>query len=154
MTQRLAFLLLVVALVSSGASAPFAHVHPPDRHDHGPTPIQIHSHSSDHDHDHNGDDAHWHITGQETHSADNLQRFGSHQGLAVALGESGRHVSVALAAVAVERPTASADAAPSLVRSRQAGIKPDQRGRHLSAQLSHLPNPPPRVGQSTRAPPA
>ena len=140
MVQRLALLLLVVALVSSGASAPFAHVHPPDRHDHGPASIQVHSHSSNHD----SDDTHWHVRGQEAHSAGELGRFGSRH----------RHVSVALAAVAVERSTASADAAPSLMTDRQSVVESDEWVRRLTVPLSHLPNPPPRVGQATRAPPA
>lgn len=140
MVQRLALLLLVVALVSSGASAPFAHVHPPDRHDHGPAAIQVHSHSSTHD----SDDAHWHVRGQEAHSAGEFRRFGS----------SHRHVSVVLAAVAVGHSTTSADAAPTLVKDRQAVVRPDLWGRYLTVPLSRLPNPPPRVGPSARAPPA
>ena len=139
MAQRLALLLLVVAFVSSGASAPFAHVHPPDGHNHGPASIQVHSHSSTHD----SDDAHWHVRGQEAHSAGELRRFGS----------SHRHVSVAFAAVAVERSTTSADGAQPLVKDRQSLVRPDPWGRHLTVPLSRLPNPPPRVGPSARAPP-
>ena len=137
MVQRLAPVLLVVALVSGGVTSPFAHIHPPDRHGHGRSPNAIHDHTSTR----RSPGAHWHVAGEAAVRTDAGQLTRTDH----------RHVSVALTVVAVERPSTTTDVAPTLVEDRQAA-RLDPPGRPLDAPPGRLPDPPPRLGPSRTRP--
>ena len=142
MLQRVAHLLLVVALVSAGGSAPFAHVHR-HGHDHtAPQPGEARAHSHAAHHQEQG--AHWHLTGRQ--AADR-------PGTTTLVGDQHHHAAVAIAAVALQRPSVRDAATRALVEVWEAGIVPALQGRPVPVATNARPNPPPRVLLAARAPP-
>ena len=152
MLHRVARVLLVVALVSVGGSAPLAHAHP-HGHAHSaarPEEARAHSrsahpHRHPHRHPHHpGQGAHWHLTGRQP-----ADTPGTH----TLAGDRHHHAAVALATVAVERPSVRAGATPSMVEVRKAGTLPDPPGRLMPVAVNARPDPPPRIVLSARGPP-
>ena len=152
MIERFAYVLLIVALVSAGGSAPFAHVHPqsPDhtalQPDTAPQPeeARAHSHSAHRHRHHQGQGAHWHLRGRQ--AAD---------GPATTLVGNRHHhpTTVAVATVAVERLGVRGGATPALADVWEAGTVPDPPGRPVPVAANARPNPPPRILLAARAPP-
>ena len=70
------------------------------------------------------------------------------------VGDRSHHLSVALATVAVARPSLHVRAIPALVELREAGIVPDLPGQTVSVDANTRPNRRPRVVLTARAPPA
>lgn len=155
MVQRVAYVLLVAALVSAGGSAPFAHVHPrgPDHTAFQPDTarqpdearLDSHSaHQQGHRHRHaQGQGAHWHLTGRQAADA---------PGLTTRIG-SPHHHPVAVSTVAVERLSVRGGATPALAEVWAAGTVPDPPGRPVPVAANARPNPPPRILLAARAPP-
>ena len=142
MIRRLAHALLVVALVSSGGTAPFAHMHA-----HGdvdvatqPDEAQPHGHS---DH-HTGPGAHWHLTTPQAAAS---------PGATSLVGIRHHHTQVAVATVAIERPVVRVGGTPALSEAWQVGIVPDLPARPVPIDANARPNPPPRIVLAARAPP-
>ena len=133
MAQRTACVLLVLTLLSSGASAPFAHVHPPG-HDHagGEAPAGEHDARRD-----------WH--GIHWHQGERGESGTPDAGI-------GERVAVA-AAVAAEAPPAGPDAAPVPAEALPSTAVCDPASRIAPAAACADPDPPPRTRRSTRAPP-
>ena len=142
MLQRVAGLLLVIAVVSAGASAPFAHVHPRG-HDHEALRLDDVPARGPAAH-HHDPGAHWHLTGGQ--AADT-------PGTSALVGNRHHHDSVALATVAVARPGIRVGAAPALVAVWEAAIAPDSAGRPVPIAATDRLTPPPRIGLAARAPP-
>ena len=148
MVQRVAYVLLVVALVSAGGSAPFAHVHPqaPDHTAPRPEKARRDSHSAHRQgqrHRHaQGQGAHWHLT--ERQAADG-------PGTTTRVGNP-HHNSVAVSMVAVQRLSVGGNATPALADVWQPGTVPDSKGRPAPVAANARPNPP-RILLSARAPP-
>ena len=155
MIERFAYVLLIVALVSAGGSAPFAHVHPqsPDhtalQPDTAPQPeearLDSHSaHRQGHRHRHaQGQGAHWHLTRR-------LAADGP--GTTTRVGNPHHH-PVAVLMVAVERLSVGGNTTHALADVWQAGTGPDPPGRPVPVAANARPNPPPRILLSARAPP-
>ena len=142
MLQRVTHLLLVVALVSAGGSAPFAHVH---RHGHNhaaPQPGEARAHN--HAAHHQAQGAHWHLAGH--HAADR-------PGTTTLVGDRHHHAAVAIVAVAVERPSVRGGATRALVEVWEAGIVPAPQSRPVPVATNARPNPPPCILFAARAPP-
>ena len=140
MLQRIARLLLVVALVSSGATAPFLHVHAHGAH-HGASHA---GRADEHCAHHHAEGAHWHLGGSPA----------PRTGGALATGAaSHQHAAVALSAVAVETASAGLDA-PRAVVDAPASAVPAGRG-DLRARVAADagPDPPPLILLAARAPP-
>ena len=142
MLHRVARLLLVGTLVSSGASAPFVHVHVHGR-DHGTSPStggEIDAHCAHH----RSAGAHWHPTGRQAAGA---------AGARAAAGDRHRHAAVAPTAAAVETPSVRVAAAPALIEAPEAGVVPSPRGGRAPVGAIVGPDPPPRAVLAARAPP-
>ena len=143
MIRRTARLMLVLALVSTSGSAPFAHVHPRG-HDHGasgPEDSRAHTEGAQP----TGPGTHWHQAGHHTADlpgATKLPSNGHH------------HASVALVTVAVERTSVFVDSTDALIRVRATGIVPDPPGRPVPVPATARSKPPPRIVLAARAPPA
>ena len=136
MRQRLLRSLLVVTLLSSGASAPFAHVHPPG-HDHAAAA------GSEAATDQHGAHRDWH--GVHWHQGESRGPGTSGAGI-------GERVSVALT-VAAEAPPAGVDTVPAPAEALPSAAVCDPASRIAPAAACADPDPPPRARPSTRAPP-
>ena len=136
MRQRLVRSLLVLTLLSSGTSAPFAHVHPPG-HDHGGAATSVESAGE------RGARRDWHGVHW-------------HQGERRAPGTSGpdigERVSVALEAAAETAPVRS-DTTPAPAEALPSAALSNPASRTAPAAACADPDPPPRARRSTRAPP-
>lgn len=139
MPQRVARGLLVVVLVSAGASAPLAHVHPAG-HDHAALSPEGHSHAAHHQEQ----GAHWHLTGRQVPDG---------PGIPARVGNRHHHAAVAVATVAVERPSVRGGGTPALLEVWEGGTAPDGQGRSVPVAANARPNPPPRILLVARAPP-
>jgi hypothetical protein len=141
-TRRLAYVLLVVALVSSGGTAPFAHVHAHgDVHDATqPDEAQAHGHTEHH----TDQGAHWHLT---------TRRAAAPPDTTAVVGMRYHHTQVAVATVAIERPGVRVGSTPALSEAWQVGIVPVLPGRPVPIDANARPNPPPRIVLAARAPP-
>lgn len=133
--------LLVAALVSSGASAPFLHVHA-----HGPD----HPGSSwgapvdDHCAHHHAEGAHWHLPDGRTAAGD---------GAGTTVGDGHGHAAVALATSAIRASSAHVDAAPALTAAPETAVVSRVRGGNAPVAAAAGPDPPPRATLAARAPP-
>ncbi len=136
MRQRLVRSLLVVTLLSSGTSAPFAHVHP-HGHDHGASAGRAEA-AGERDARHDWHGIHWHQ--------------GERRGLGTSGADIGERVSVALA-VAAETPPVRVDTAPALAEALPFAAVCEPASRPAPAVACADPDPPPRALRSTRAPP-
>ena len=137
MRSRCVHSLLVVTLLLSGTSAPFAHVHP-HGHDHGAsTPAS--AAAAERAAPRHWYGVHWHPgerSGPETPGAAADER-----------------VSVALA-VAVEAPSTRVDPPPALAAAPRPGTVAAPTSRPVRVAACADPDPPPRSRRSARAPPA
>ena len=146
--HRVAHALLVVVLVSTGGSAPFAHVHARvadhDRADHGaagPHGVSVHGHDAHH----HGQNAHWHLPVRHAAVAgDAAPRVGT---------TPHDHAAIPFPTVAEERPSTRAGATPALVVVWQADVAPPPIARPISVAATARSNPPPRLALGARAPP-
>lgn len=146
--HRVAHALLVVVLVSTGGSAPFAHVHAPaadhDRADHGaagPHGVSVHGHDAHH----HGQDAHWHLPVRlAAVPGDAAPRVGA---------TPHDHAAIPFPTVAEERPSTRAGATLALVVVWQADVAPPPIERPISVVATARSNPPPRLALGARAPP-
>lgn len=140
MLYRIARLLLVVALVSSGATAPFLHVHAHGA-DHGV------SHAEDADEHcahHHAEGAHWHPGGSP----------GPRTGGAFTVDSPWhRHAAVALSAAAVQTASAGLDAACALVDTPASAAPAGPGGMRARVAADAGPDPPPLILLAARAPP-
>lgn len=136
MRQRLVRALLVLTLLSSGTSAPFAHVHPPG-HDHGGAATSGES-AGERDARRDWGGVHWHQ--------------GERQGPGTSGADIGERVSVALAAAA-ETPPVRIDTMPAPAEALPSAALCDPASRTAPAAACADPDPPPRARRSTRAPP-
>ncbi len=136
MRQRLVRSLLVATLLSSGTSAPFAHVHPPG-HDHA---VGAGSEAAAGEHEARRDwhGIHWHP--------------GERRGSGTPGADIGERVSVALTASA-EAPRAGFDTGPAPAAALPSAALCDPASRMAPAAACADPDPPPRARGSTRAPP-
>ena len=148
--HRVAHALLVVVLVSTGGSAPFAHVHAPaadhksaDHSAPGVHGASVHGHEA-HQH-HQGQDAHWHLPVRHAAVAgDAAPRVGA---------TPHDHAAIPFPTVAEERPSTRAGATPALVVVWQADVAPPPIERPISVAATARSNPPPRLALGARAPP-
>ena len=136
MRQRLVRSLLVATLLSSGTSAPFAHVHPPG-HDHAASTASEVS-AGGHDARHHWHGIHWHQDAR--------------RGPGTSGADIGEQVWVALAAAA-EAPPVRIDTPPALAEALPSGAICEPASRTAPAVAWADPHPPPRAPRSTRAPP-
>ena len=137
MRQRLVRALLVLTLLSSGTSAPFAHVHPPG-HDHGGVATSDDSAGER--------DARRHWLGVHWHQ-------GERRGSGTSDADIGERVSVALAAAA-EAPPVRVDTMPAPpAEALPSAALCNWASRTAPAAACADPDPPPRARRSTRAPP-
>ena len=143
MIHRVAHLLVAVALVSASGSTPFAHVHPDGPHRAAPRATDAPDHSHSGHHQEQG--AHWHLTGRQA-----ADRPGS----TTLDGDRHHHASVAVATVAVERPSVRGGPIPALAEVWENGVVPDPPSRPTPVAANARPNPPPRIVLAARAPPA
>lgn len=149
MFLRVAHVLLVVALVSAGGSAPFAHLHPHSSHHTAPPPDEAradsHStHQQAHRHGQGQQGAHWHLRGRQ--AADG-------PATTTLVGNPHQRASVAIPTVAEKRPGGDDGATPALADVWEAGTVPDPPGRPVPVAANARPNPPPRILLAARAPP-
>ena len=141
MLQRIARALLAVALASSGATAPFMHVHA-----HGSAHgASAHGDGIDeHCEHHHAEGAHWHPAGKAP----------ADDGGAPAAAEAGhRHAAVALSAAAIESLSTGVGPFPAAVEAPEAGAPPIERGVRAPVDSTAGPDPPPRTVAAARAPP-
>ena len=136
MRQRLVRALLVLTLLSSGASAPFAHVHPPG-HDHAAGAAGEAS-AGEHDARRDWHGIHWHQ--------------GERRGPGTSGADIGERVAVALAAAA-EPPPVRIDTTPAPADAWPSIAVGDPASRTAPAAACADPDPPPRASRSPRAPP-
>lgn len=140
MLHRIARLLLVVALVSSGATAPFLHVHA-----HGADHGGSHAEEADeHCAHHHAEGAHWHLGGSPA------PRTG---GAFATDSASHRHAAVALSAAAVETVAAGLNAACALVDAPESAVPAGPGGMRARVAADAGPDPPPLILLAARAPP-
>ncbi len=133
-------LLLVVALVSSGATAPFLHVHA-----HGADHGGWHAEQADeHCAHHHAEGAHWHLGGSAAARAGGTFTTGA---------ASHRHAAVALSSAAVEAASAGLDVAGALVDAPESGVPVGPGGLRPPVAADAGPDPPPLILLATRAPP-
>ena len=142
MLHRIACLLFVVALVSSGATAPFLHVHA-----HGADFGVSSSHAEEADEHcahHRAEGAHWHLG----------ESPAPRPGGALATGAaSHRHAAVALSAAAVETAPAGLDAACGLVDAPESAAPAGPRAMRAPVAPDAGPDPPLLKFLAPRAPP-
>ena len=140
MRQRLVRSLLVLTLLSSGTSAPFAHVHPPG-HDHAAGAGSAGSEISAGEHDAR---RHWH--GIHWHQ-------GERRGPGTSGADIGERVAVALAEAA-EAPPVRIDTMPApAAEALPSATVCYPASRTAPAAACADPDPPPRASRSPRAPP-
>ena len=141
MIDRIASMLLAVALITAGSSTPFAHLHPQGEGLGVERPGRVHDHTqSAHEH---GQGTHWHPVGSQT-----VDR----QSSAVS-GKRHRDVSVSLDTVAVERLGARVGFTPALAEAWEARVVPDPLEGSVTVASNARPNPPPPGILAARAPP-
>ena len=141
MEHRIASVLLVAALVSSGVSAPFQHVHA-----HGPAHGVSPAHGEaidEHCAHHHAEGAHWHQAEGHASGADTAP---------TATGPGHRHAAVALPSVAVETSPVCVDVPAAAVELPDADPLPTPRGVPAPVDATAGPDPPPTV-DAARAPP-
>ena len=141
MPHRIAHVLLVVALASSGVAAPFRHVHA-----HGPAHGRSSSHgeaADEHCAHHHAEGAHWHLAESRAAGAD---------GSRPAAGPAHRHAAVTLPSVAVETSPVWIDVSAAPVEMPAAGVLPTPLEAYAPVDLTAGPDPPSRV-DAARAPP-
>ena len=137
MRQRLVRSLLVLTLLSSGTSAPFAHVHPPG-HDHG-AGTGGEAAAGEHDARRQWHGVHWHQ--------------GERRGPGTSGADIGERVAVALAAAA-EAPPVRIDTMPApAAEALSSAALCEPASRTAPAAACADPDPPPRARRSSRAPP-
>ena len=139
MPHRIARVLLAVALVSSGVTAPFMHVHA-----HGAAHPASHGDGTDeHCAHHHAEGAHWHPPGSAA----------SDGGGALATAGGGhRHAAVALSAAAIETSSPAVDQPWLRLDAPESGIPSKPARAHLPVDPTAGPDPPPRA-VAARAPP-
>jgi len=137
MPQRIARVLLAVALASSGATAPFMHVHVHVASSHGDG-IDEHC-------------AHHHAEGVHWHTAGNPAADGG--GALATAGTAHRHAAVALSAAAIESSSTGVGPSPAAGEALEAGALPIERGVRAPVDPTTGPDPPPRTVAAARAPP-
>ena len=139
MLQRMVHLLLVAALSSSGASAPFLHVHA-----HGPGyGASSHGGSVDeHCAHHHAEGAHWHLPGNPASDAGG------------ALADGHGHAAISLSAVAIETPPTDAGAPSVPWDAPENGVASRPAGPRVPVPADAGPDPPPLPLPATRGPPA
>lgn len=134
MRQRLMHSLLVAALLASGTSAPFAHVHP-HGHDHS-VPSSSEGSAGDRDTLRDWHGIHWHLGDRPEPGTSSI----------------GDRVSIALAA-ALEMLPAGVDTLPALADMACSQTVADFAGRAAPRAACAAPEPPPKAPPSARAPP-
>ena len=142
MLYRIARLLLVAVLVSSGASAPFLHVHA-----HGSEHGASSSHGAgvdEHCAHHHAEGAHWHPAGSRAADTGGVLATGA---------APHRHSAVTLSSAAVETSTVGAGASFALVDAPESGIQAGPDGMRAPVAADAGPDPPPLIRLATRAPP-
>ena len=142
MPHRIARVLLAVALVSSGVSAPFLHVHA-----HGSGHVaSLHGEGVDeHCAHHHAEGVHWHPTGSPA----------SDGGSALATAGAGhRHAAVAVSAAAIESSSTDLGRSFTPLEAPEAGAPPLERGARAPIDPTAGPDPPFRTVAAARAPPA
>ena len=133
-------LLLAVVLASSGASAPFMHVHA-----HGAAHEASHGDGIDeHCAHHHAEGAHWHPTAGATPGG---------AGALAPAGAGHRHAAVALSAAAIESSSIDVGQALAPLDAPGAGAPPVERGVRIPVDPTAGPDPPPCVVDAARAPP-
>ena len=137
MLQRMVHLLLVAAFSSSGASAPFLHVHA-----HGPG---YGGAVDEHCAHHHAEGAHWHPPGNPAPDA---------RSALAASGAGHRHAAVSLSAVAIETPSTDTGAPSVLFDAPENGVAPRPAGPCVPVSADAGPDPPPLPLPATRGPPA
>lgn len=140
--RRTARVLLAAALASSGAVAPFLHVHA-----HGAAhPVSAHAGASDeHCAHHHAAGAHWHPIGPPSSEGGRSPAAAAPWGL---------HAAVALSAAATETPAVRLAAPAVPAAAPETGVLPAPRGARRPVDPTSGPDPPPRAVDAARAPPA
>ena len=142
MLRCVAHMALVVALVSAGGSAPFAHVHPSSLNHTTALPgeAQAHGHSGHHD----AQGAHWHLTGRPPPER---------SGTSTLVADQHHPRVVPVATLAEARPGVRDTATPALAEVWLAGTAPELSGRPVPVAAESRPNPPPPPVVAARPPP-
>ena len=141
MLHRIAHMLLVGAVASSGVSAPFLHVHAHGSH------FGVSSHGEgvdEHCAHHHAEGAHWHVADGRVPGADEL----------AGAAPGHRHAAVTLSAVAIGASSVCLDASVAPLATPEADPPPASRGAHTHVDSTAGPDPPPRAVNAARAPPA
>ena len=148
--RRVAHALLVVAFVSTGGLAPFAHVHVSGAdHDSGD-----HGAPGEHGASVHGDEAHQHHQGRAAHWHVPVRHAAVTRDAPPRVGTAPHdHAAVPLPTVAEDRPSTRAGATPALVAVWQAGAAPQPIERPSRVAATARSNPPPRLALGARAPP-
>lgn len=142
MLYRIVRLLLVAALVFSGAFAPFMHVH---AHGSGHGSPAAHGEAIDeHCAHHHAEGAHWHPTGSPARGTD--------RALAPA-GSRHRHAAVTLSAAAIEVASIDVGASCVQVAAPETGIPSVADGARAPVATDAGPDPPAPRLLAARAPP-
>ena len=131
MIHRVASALLVVALVSAGGSAPFAHAPRPN-----PRQRAMRARCA-----------------RSIDTAQCVHRQDRTPGPTTLVADRHHHLSVALATVSVSRPSVRVGATPALVGFVMAGIVPDLPVQPVPAAANTRPSRHPRIVLAARAPP-
>ena len=142
MLHRIARLLLVAALVSSGASAPFLHVHAHGS-GHAASPA-LGAGGDEHCAHHHAAGAHWHPAGSPAPRAGGV--------LATDAAPHG-HAAVTLSAPAIETSSIGVDTPCALVDAPETGIPSSRTGARAPVAADAGPDPPPLLLPAARAPP-
>lgn len=142
MPYRIVHLVLVAALVFSGASAPFMHVH---AHGSGHGSSSAHGEAVDeHCAHHHAEGVHWHPQGSPARGTDRaLARTGSGH----------RHAAVALSAAAIEVASIDVGASGVQVAAPETGIPSVPDGARAPVATDAGPDPPAPRLRAARAPP-
>ena len=142
MLHRIVHLLLVAALVFSGASAPFMHVH---AHGSGHGSSSAHGEAVDeHCAHHHAEGTHWHPAGSPDRGTG---------GTFAPAGSRHRHAAVALSAAAIEVASIDVGASCAQVAAPETGIPPLTAGARAPVAADAGPDPPPSPHRAARAPP-
>ena len=144
MRKGIAHVLLVAVLASSGASAPFRHVHA-----HGSAHHPAHGAPSSHGDESDEHCAHHHTQGAHWHPA--VEGAADAEAELAAAGHG--HAAVTLSAVAIEVSPVRPDAPAARLAGPEAGTVPVPRSLHAPVDPTTGPDPPPRALDAARAPP-
>lgn len=142
MLQCIARLLLVAALASSGAAAPFLHVHA-----HGPDHGASASHgegNDEHCEHHYAEGVHWHVTEGPGREAG---------GALGAAGRGHRHAAVTLSVAMIEATPIDVEESVGPADVPAVDVQPGPRGVPTSVDPTAGPDPPSRAVSAARAPP-